>query len=71
MKIKVERTIEKGDLPVMLCWQSLDGRLQIEYYNYPSEALAHYEQLQELDRNPQIWLHCSAEKVTKTESRVK
>jgi len=57
VKIKVERTSEKGDLPIMLCWQSLDGRLELEYYQISGQVTEKYDHLKKLGRNPQIWLH--------------
>ena len=55
--MRVERTIEKGDLPVMLCWQSLNGHLRLEYYYRSAEVREKYDYLKKLGRNPQIWLH--------------
>jgi len=69
MKLIVEMKINKGDLPIMLCWQTLDGRLQIKHYQYTDDWVGHFNHLRNLGRNPQIYLRTTEETIFKEEDR--
>ena len=56
MRIHVEMTIEKGERPIMLCWQSVDGRICINYYQYDGKWSEQYHHLKQLGSQPTICL---------------
>lgn len=61
-KLKTEQVLDWGNLSIMLCWQSLDGRLCIEYHGYEDkEWKTRYETLKRLGRTPQIYLKITEE----------
>jgi hypothetical protein len=44
-----------GDLDFMVTWQSLDGRICVEYKSTRKEAVEHFLWLQGLGRTPKLW----------------
>lgn len=52
---EVEET--KGDLPYIVTWISLDGRLSSSSYGSYKEAMNHYSNLSTIGREPSICLN--------------
>lgn len=53
MSIKYGRG--KGNLSFLVWWQTLDGRLQIDYFDSYSDAKDKVEWLKVIGRDPQMW----------------
>lgn len=56
MENKIDHVKEsKGNLPYMLYWQSLDGRLQVEYIDTVEIAAEKFDWLKKLGRQPKLY----------------
>jgi hypothetical protein len=56
-EIKLRLTCRRGDLPVMLFWQSLDGRPVFEYHHTVYHALDRAKCLTKLGLKPRVFLN--------------
>jgi len=68
IKLLIEQEIGEGDLPIMLFWQSLDGRPQFQHYRYWDDWVKKYLYLKDLlGRNPTLYFRTTDKTIFKEE----
>jgi len=68
IKLSLEQEIHEGDMPIILFWQSLDGRPQFKHYRYWDDWLGQYLYLKDLlGRKPTLYFRITDETIFREE----